>query len=102
VIEVMNSPISETTVTIRGVAYQLRGDADPQHIGRLAAYVDDKMRVLEEAARTQSPARLAILASLTIADEFFQERKVREADGERVQARAARLHALLDEALKEG
>jgi cell division protein ZapA len=98
----MNAPISETTVTIRGTAYQLRGDADPQHIGRLAAYVDDKMRVLEEAARTQSPARLAILASLTIADEFFREREGRQADGERVQADAARLEALLDRALSEG
>jgi cell division protein ZapA len=98
----MNAPISETTVTIRGVAYQLRGDADPQHIGRLAAYVDDKMRVLEEAARTQSPARLAILASLTIADEYFRERENREAVGEQVQERAARLEALLDEALTEG
>lgn len=98
----MNAPISETTVTIRGVAYQLRGDADPQHIGRLAAYVDDKMRVLEEAARTQSPARLAILASLTIADEYFREREGLKAVGERVQERAARLEALLDEALAEG
>jgi cell division protein ZapA len=99
----MTGPISETTVTIRGVAYQLRGDADPEHIGRLAAYVDDKMRVLDEASRAaQSPAKLAILASLTIADEFFRERETREAVRERIRARAARLEALLDEVLRDG
>lgn len=72
----MTGPITETTVTIRGVDYQLRGDAAPQHMAALAAHVDEKMRLLEEAARgmTQTPARLAILASLMIADELFQER----------------------------
>ena len=97
----MNRPITETTVTIRGVAYQLRGDADPRHIGRLAAYVDDKMKVLEEATRTQSPAKLAILASLTLADELFQERDARETVKERIKDRAGRLGALLDEALRD-
>ncbi len=95
----MNRPITETTVTIRGVAYQLRGDADPQHIGRLAAYVDDKMRALEEATRTQSPAKLAILASLTLADELFQERSTRESEREKISDQTGRLEALLDEAL---
>lgn len=99
----MNRPITETTVTIRGTAYQLRGDADPQHIGRLAAYVDDKMRVLDESSRgAQSPAKLAILASLTIADEFFQEKEGVLAIRERIKTRTAHLTALLDRALEEG
>jgi len=97
----MNRPITETTVTIRGVAYQLRGDADPRHIGRLAAYVDDKMRVLEESTRTQSPAKLAILASLTLADELFQERDAQQTARERLKDRAERLDSLLDEALSD-
>ena len=99
----MNRPISETTVTIGGQAYQLRGDADPQHIDRLASYVDDKMKVLEEGTKAaHSPAKLAILASLTIADEFFQERENHAATVERVRARTALLEALLNEALQEG
>jgi cell division protein ZapA len=98
----MSQPISETTVTIRGQAYQLRGDADPQHIGRLAEYVDGKMRVLDETARAaQSPAKLAILASLTIADEFFREREAQVELRERIRARTEKLLALLDEALKD-
>ncbi len=96
-------PITETTVTIRGVAYQIRGDADPQHIGRLAAFVDEKMRVLEEGSRaSQSPAKLAILASLTIADECFREKQSREAITQQTRERTDRLGALLDEALDEG
>jgi cell division protein ZapA len=98
----MTRSITETTVTIRGVAYQLRGDANPEHIGRLAAFVDEKMRTLEETAKAQTPAKLAILASLTIADELFQERDALLAMRDRIRARTARLETLLDEALHEG
>lgn len=97
----MTRPITETTVTIGGVAYQLRGDADPQHIGRLAAYVDGKMHVLEGAARAQSPAKLAILASLTVADELFKERESLAVVRDLVRTRAAHLESLLDEALRD-
>lgn len=89
----MSAPITETTVTIRGVDYQLRGDAEPQHMAALAAYVDDKMRLLEESARgaAQPAARLAILASLTIADELFRERARHGEEVEESTAHLARL-----------
>lgn len=111
----MNRQINETTVTIRGTDYQIRGDAEPQHIQRLAAYVDDRMRMLDESARPASAgaagvaiesaaprmpaARLAILASLMIADELFQERARLGRDNGDMALRLERLRLELDEAV---
>jgi cell division protein ZapA (FtsZ GTPase activity inhibitor) len=95
----MNRPISETTVTIRGTAYQIRGDADPVHLERLAEHVDGTLKVLEGSAAAQSPAKLAIVASLTIADELFQEREARAADWTEIRGRITKLETMLDEAL---
>jgi cell division protein ZapA (FtsZ GTPase activity inhibitor) len=95
----MNRPITETNVTIRGVAYQIRGDVDPAHLERLAEHVDGTMKVLEGSAAAQSPAKLAIVASLTIADELFQEREARTADWTEIRGRITKLETMLDEAL---
>ncbi|MDZ4805666.1 MAG: cell division protein ZapA [Candidatus Eisenbacteria bacterium] len=95
----MNRPITETNVTIRGVAYQIRGDVDPAHLARLAEHVDGTMKILEGSAAAQSPTKLAIVASLTIADEFFQEKDARRDDWTEVGGRLTNLETLLDEAL---
>lgn len=95
----MNRPITETSVTIRGVAYQIRGDVDPVHLERLAEHVDGTMKVLEGSAAAQSPAKLAIVASLTIADEYFQEQEARRVERTRIRERLTRLESVLDEAL---
>lgn len=98
----MDRPITETTVTIRGTAYQIRGDADPVHLNSLAAHVDERMHALEASGGVQSPAKLAILASLTIADEFFRERERADMEIEQVRSQARRLEVLLDETLRDG
>lgn len=95
----MNRPITETNVTIRGVAYQIRGDVDPAHLARLVEHVDETMRVLEGSAAAQSPAKLAIVASLTIADEFFHEKDARRNERSEINGRLTKLDSILDEAL---
>src|ERR1700729_3623903 len=50
-------------------AYNLRG-SDPEYILKLAEYVDAKMRAVAEATNTIDTVRLAVLAALTIADEY--------------------------------
>src|SRR5437867_13153997 len=61
------------SVTIFGSEYKIKG-ADPEYIGEVAAYVDAKMRELDRRLSSGSPARIAILTSLNIADELFRER----------------------------
>lgn len=58
------------TVEIYGERYVLKGDADPEHVKRLAAVVDRKIR---EAAgqRPGTPlGKLAILAAINLAHDY--------------------------------
>ena len=64
------------SVTIFGSEYKIKG-ADPDYIQTVAAYVDGKMRELERRLATGTPTKIAILASLNIADELFRERAER-------------------------
>jgi len=59
-------------VNIWGIEYALKSDADPQYIQKLAEYVDQKIRKLEENIQVKSQLKISILAALNIADELFR------------------------------
>ena len=94
------------SVTIFGRTYRLRGDGDSEYLKRLAELVDEKMREVESATGTADTTKIAILASLNLADEYLKAGRhaatstVRE-DGAERERRLGRLVALLDEALAE-
>ena len=56
-------------VEIYDQIYQLRG-TDPEHMQRLAAVVDKKMRAVSAHGATVDSLRVAVLAALNIADEL--------------------------------
>jgi len=91
-----------TAVTIFGRTYRLRGAGDPAYLEELASIVDGKMREVAELTGTADSLKVAILASLNIADEYSSAKgrrsTSRDADGER---RLARMVTLLDEALAD-
>jgi cell division protein ZapA len=86
-------------VQIFGHHYTIRGEADQDYILDVAGYVDRKMREITEKLPVASLSKVAILASLNIADELFKERASREIDGDHLTDRTARLHAMLDQML---
>jgi cell division protein ZapA len=98
---------SATEVEIFGSSYVIRGGRpegsgpQPEHLTRLAAEVDRRMRELAGHVANADPGRLAVLAALNLADEMSRNR--RDWDGERgeiearVQALAGRLEKLLDD-----
>ena len=88
-------------VQIFGHSYTIRGEADQAYILSVAAYVDRKMREVTEKLPVESLSKVAILASLNIADELFKERGQRERQEEQLQNRAARLNAVLDSVLQD-
>lgn len=59
-------------VTILGQRLLLKADEDPAHVERLAAYVNQK---LEEASSgtVVASTKLAIIAALNIANDYFHE-----------------------------
>ena len=89
-------------VQIFGHSYTIRGEADQDYITSVAAYVDRKMREITEKLPVASLSKVAILASLNIADELFKERARREVHEQELSHHAARLSAMLDGLLQDG
>ena len=58
------------SVEIYDQVYQLKG-TDAEHIQRLAATVDAKMRAVSAHGATVDSLRVAVLAALNIADELW-------------------------------
>ena len=93
-------------VQIAGQNYTIRGEADQDYILGVAAYVDRKMREVTEklpvASVSGSLSKVAVLASLNIADELMKERAQRDRFERQFSDRTARLNAALDELLQDG
>lgn len=70
----MNDPGPVTAVRILGEEYWVRGGA-PERVQELAAFVDAKFREVSERASIVDLKRLAVLVSMTIAEEIFTERE---------------------------
>jgi len=87
-------------VDIFGSQYTIKkGSEDSDYIVRVAAYVDQKMREINERLPVASVAKVAVLASLNLADELFKERdgKVRDDVAmDRLTKSSQKLEALLD------
>ena len=88
------------SVTIFGSEYKIKG-ADPDYIGEVAAYVDAKMRELERRLSSGTPAKIAILTSLNIADELFRERNERARLVTDLKGKARTMGSALDACLRE-
>jgi cell division protein ZapA len=87
-------------VHIHGQQYAVRSDLDPQYVGELAAYVDEKMRLASREIASADAVRVSVIAALNIADELFHARADRQSSEERrFVARAADLERLVDAAL---
>jgi cell division protein ZapA len=94
-------------VVIYDQMYHLRG-VDPDHIGKLAAVVDGKMRAVSAHGATVDSLRVAVLAALNIADELTELRArhhelLSSLDTAETASRhrASSLSSMLDEALSE-
>ena len=88
-------------VQILGQQLPLRTEADPKYAIELAEFVDEKMREVTKMLPVASVSKVAILASLNIADELFKERANKQRTGNDFQDRTAHLTRRLDEVLDE-
>ncbi|MBC7075439.1 MAG: cell division protein ZapA [Syntrophomonadaceae bacterium] len=65
-----NKTINKVTVEIFDEEYVVKGDENPEYIEMLAAYVDRRMRMIQQRNPNLSNAKIAILTSLNLADEL--------------------------------
>jgi len=61
---------NKVAVEIFGDEYVIKGEADPQYMEMLAAYVDKKMRQIGGRNPQLSRAKLAVLVAINLADEL--------------------------------
>ncbi len=57
-------------VEIFGHTYTLRGPSEPEHLQRIAAFVDQKMRDIYEKNSQLDLQTLAVLTALNLADTY--------------------------------
>ena len=60
------------TVDIHGQRYPIRSSLDAAYVAELAAYVDEKMRLALKECPSGDTLKVAVLAALNIADEYFR------------------------------
>ncbi len=87
------------SVEILGQQYPIRSPLDSTYVADLAAFVDEKIRTTADIAPTTDTVRLAVLAALNIADEYFHARDEERGRREAVLERVSRLERLIDDVL---
>jgi cell division protein ZapA len=95
----MAEPPNLVQVEIFGQTYAVRAGTDPKYIEQLAAFVDSQMRDVAKASGAVDTVRIAVLAALNIADEFFQSKSGGENSEGQLRERAARLAKTLGQVL---
>ena len=78
----------------------VKAQAEASYIADVAQYVDQKMREVEkELPSSQSTTRIAILAAMSITDDYFAEKHQRNNMINNVEEKASSLIEFLDEHL---
>ena len=88
------------TVEIMGQRYPIRSVLDLEYITDLASYVDGKIQSATERSTGGDTVRIAVLAALNIADEYFRARESETHLGEDLQKRASEIEQMVDRALE--
>ncbi len=99
----MSSDNNVLKVNIYGVEYTLRSHGDINRMKKVAEYVDTKMREIDqnENVRVDSSLKIAILASLNIADELLQEQENHEESQTHIKDKIENLTILIDQKLSD-
>lgn len=101
----MNGAKTSVTVRIAGEEHTIRASAEPEYTRRCAKLVDDRIHQIRMAAGLIEGHKAAILAALSIADEYFQAQEELESGraglAERVEELADRVEETVREALRD-
>jgi cell division protein ZapA len=65
-------------VTILGQEYPVRAAADEAYVREIAAFLDARMRLLQQADPNRPPMKIAILTALNLIDEMFALKKEKQ------------------------
>lgn len=72
----MSDHVVENTVIVKifGEEYPITSAGDPDHVRRVADFVDTRMREIAQISRSKARDKVAILTALSIASELVEKR----------------------------
>ena len=92
-----------TSVKIYHRTYQLRTGGDVEYLDQLARHLDEQMLRISEETPTVDTLKIAILAALNIADEYFSTKKRLDVSEDQVCRKSTKLVEMLESHLsREG
>ena len=89
------------TVEIFGRRYPIRSSLDAAYVSELATYVDQKMQTASDSTSGGDSVRIAVLAALNIADEFYRYRQSGGRTSSNITHITLELEQLVDRALAD-
>jgi cell division protein ZapA len=96
---VAEDPSRIVTVEIMGQRYPIKSALDLEYITDLANYVDGKIQSAAELSTGGDTVRIAVLAALNIADEYFRARDTGTEIDDNLRKRAIEIEQIVDRAL---
>lgn len=87
------------TVRIAGEEHAIRSTAEPEYTRACARFVDERIAEIRSRSGLIEGHKAAILAALSITDEFFQARDAVEQGRKEVSSRATNLRRRIEEEL---
>jgi cell division protein ZapA len=90
---------TSVTVQIAGEDHTIRSNADPDYTRRCAEFVDDRITEILERSGLVEAHKAAILAALSITDQFLQARDELERFRKEVASRASNLTRRVEDEL---
>lgn len=68
--------MAQVTVTIDGKQFRMAcEDGQERHLESLAAHIDGRIKMMRESFGEIGDLRLTVMASLMVADEYFEEKR---------------------------
>lgn len=95
----MSTEKNLVTVTIAGEEYTLRSEATAEYTRDCAKYVDNTISDIRRASRMMEPHKAAILAALSIVDQYFKASRELESLKTDRDSTAARLAGEIEQRL---
>src|SRR5215211_687293 len=86
-------------VEIHGQRYPIRSALEGQYVAELAAFVDEKMRRASKECPAGDTLKIAVLAALNIADEYFRATDADHSRRATLEDRAIELERMVDLAI---
>ena len=86
-------------VEILGQQYPIRSQLDASYVSELASYVHQKMQAAADRSPAGDSVRVAVLAAVNIADEYFRCRDGHDTDEGSVKRRTLEIEAMVDQAI---